>query len=335
MAKLFYFSLAFVSFAIGAYAWKINSTGLKPVEAPEPLDEDSGGILNPTLIIVGGSPLTKDDVEWAYSLHTIGIVGSTEYSAASNLGQKVHQELSPLKQSLLAQLVERTLLYKYIEQDPRFDLGDPQRFTKCLSEWQETLAYKGAELGPGNNAHDRLKTMLCEQDLIRQYMTEVIFASTSVSQQEVAEFYKDNHPTFRKPQRAVVRQILLAKEGEAKKVSYKVNRDNFQALASELSISPESADGGLMKPYAKGTLPDVFDAAFRMRRGEISPILKSTYGFHIIMLEQLLPAAELSLEQASDEIAKTLLKKKQEKEFETWVEKALNTVRIQMPEQLW
>jgi len=129
--------------------------------------------------------------------------------------------------------------------------------------------------------------------------------------------------------------VVLADEPTAKRVRAQITGRNFAELARRFSITPEAANGGLLGPFGKGSLPGVFDVAFTMRKGTISPILKSHFGFHIILLVERQPRQELSLEQARPHILAALRREHQEAVYGAWVEKALARVAVTTPKSLW
>jgi peptidyl-prolyl cis-trans isomerase C len=165
-------------------------------------------------------------------------------------------------------------------------------------------------------------------------MDEKVFSKVVVTEQEISEYFNSHHNEFNQGERVVIRQIVLATEKEANEINYKVTKNNFEALARKHSISPESENGGLIGPFARQEMPPEFDIAFTMRPGEIKGVMKSSYGFHIIKLERLMPKVKQSLSDATSRIKDILLKKKREEEYRKWVELALNVIPVRGPKPL-
>ncbi|NBQ53828.1 MAG: hypothetical protein EBU49_09640 [Proteobacteria bacterium] len=283
------------------------------------------------LVEVADTPINSDDLEWEYNLHTKGMTGTGEMTPIPDLGSKLEKELSPLKQSLLAGMIERKLLFKYLQQDRKFDLEDPSRFTSCLKEWQTSLE-SSPELFQTNHSKELLKNRLCERSIILQYTEARIFPLAAATDAQITEYYKNHQPEFRFPPRATIRQVVLADEASARKIKREINQHNFQEMARQHSITPEGAgDGGKVGPFAKGEVPAVFDVSFEMQPGQISEILKSTYGFHIIMLQDKRPRHELSLKEATPKIRAIVTAKRKEEEYRKWLEAALNSIPITSP----
>ncbi len=84
------------------------------------------------------------------------------------------------------------------------------------------------------------------------------------------------------------RHILVESEEKAKEVFDKVNKgEDFAKLAAEYSTDPGSkADGGKLGYFTKGMMVKEFeDAAFALKKGEVSKPVKSKFGWHVIKVE--------------------------------------------------
>src|SRR5687768_14469727 len=321
MGKYLYMAACCLFFGVGAYVWKVKNTGYKHAREAEPAAAAPEMTSNAILVEVAGEPVTGDDVDWEYQLLTDGIFDKESLTPIPDLGDRYDAELAPLKKQIVASILERKLLYAFVQQDKKFDLNDPARYTACLTEWQEITRREDVTLLKSRKDRERLKSRLCERSILSQYLKEMLFPTVTVSAQEMQAYYVEHPAEFKKPERVEVRKIVLADEREAKRARYRVTRDIFARMPRELSIAAEAVDGGKLGPFAKGEMPSVFEVAFHMRRGEISAIQKSTYGFHIIMLLDKHPPAELSLEEAKESIAAILRKKKEDAEYQKWVER--------------
>ena len=59
--------------------------------------------------------------------------------------------------------------------------------------------------------------------------------------------------------------------------------EDFQELAREYSDGPSSVNGGVLNPFGRGKMMPAFEeAAFALDKGEVSGIVETDYGFHII-----------------------------------------------------
>lgn len=332
--RLFFLVTLVGCFLLGAYFWKIHHTGafFWRSDEGELTAEDFDFTVN-----VGDYLITREEVEWEYKMYmaqlTAPEAGSftetqpVEGSKVEPTPVKDQKPILELYNKILADLIERKLLYQFLSSDEKFTLKEPSRYTACLQEWVDA-SKRLAPLVKNEKDREHLKSMLCEKAILTQYVNDRLNAPIVINEQEAHSYYNSHKADFFEPTRVVVRQIVLADEDDAKKVRARVNARNFAQLAKELSIAPEAKGGGLLGPFAKGDMPSVFDIAFEMQPGSIQGILKSTYGFHILMLEKKLPRVELSFEAAKPKITRELTQKRQEEEYKKWVESALNTIPI-------
>lgn len=334
MPKLLYALLAVALFVFGAYVFKVKNTGqplaLDQIEAPPPQ------VFQPTAVLVevGGEKVTQEDIDWEYALLTDGLEDKDQLTPIPDLGPKYSEEMASLRKSLVSNVVERKVLYQYLQQDRDFGFDDPKRYMSCMTEWQEGVkAESKALLQKGGK--ERLKARLCERSILDQYMSERLFSKIKLEEREVVEYYKNHQNEFKLQERVRIRQILLGDEDEAKRVRARTTAHNFEEMAKENSLSPEAERGGLLGPFAKGAMPAVFEFAFHMREGEVSEVLKSNYGFHIIMLLDKYPKKDLSLDEARPRISQILKKKREEEEYRKWVEQALAAISVTSPKPVW
>jgi peptidyl-prolyl cis-trans isomerase D len=140
------------------------------------------------------------------------------------------------------------------------------------------------------------------------------------------EYYQTNLAEFQVPERRHARHILL-KAGEndsaerhreqAKKadniMKLAKKGDDFIALAKENSEDPAKNSGGDLGFFSAGQMVPAFDkAVFAMQPGDISEVVKTQFGYHIIKLEEIQPAETRPLEAVTAEIKSKLQQKEAE-----------------------
>ena len=334
MGKSIYIFLALVFFLGGAYLWKVTNSGRRSVSSSQSVSERVSRDIDAILVYVGELPITSKDLDWEFAMHTKGVFGDEELQSLPSTFTQFEEGLGPLRQRLLASLIERKMLFQYIKQDVNFDLQNPARFTDCLQRWSDVSNEEfHAKESPQNK--ERLKARICERAIITQYLKEKVFKNLNITDKQLKVYFDKNQKSFKKPPRVLIRQIVLASEGEAKKLRPKLTRQNFAAMAREYSISPDAEEGGLVGPYARGDMPRVFDEAFLMRRGQIRGILKSTYGFHYILLEEKLRKVDPSFSEVVEEVRDKLTGQRRESAYKELVESALNSIRVHPPKPAW
>ncbi|MCL2143955.1 MAG: peptidylprolyl isomerase [Endomicrobia bacterium] len=164
--------------------------------------------------------------------------------------------------------------------------------------------------------------------LIETYLKEV-HTGISAGDSDVEEYYNANREMFDAPVAYTVRHILLTDKEEAEAVYARLQQgERFDDTAKEVSQdSGSAANGGLIGPFKRGDLvPEFEKAALALNDNELSEIVKTSYGFHIILKisEQALPA--VTLEQAKPEIKRIVDRERFDKWFESTRQKLGVTV---------
>jgi len=153
----------------------------------------------------------------------------------------------------------------------------------------------------------------------------------SVTDAEVEQFYKTNQARFVTPEQRTASHILITKaqgakpaeeaaakaKAEAVLAEVRKNPADFAAIAKAQSQDPGSAaQGGDLGVVEKGAfVKPVEDAIYALKDGEVSGIVPSEFGFHIIKLTSIKPSQQKPLEAAKAEIAEELKKSKLSKKY--------------------
>jgi len=144
-----------------------------------------------------------------------------------------------------------------------------------------------------------------------------------VSEEEITEYFDLNRESYGTPKKVRARHVLFKVEGEAgadaiegaRKKALSVSEEakagaNFAELAKKHSDDPGSkTKGGDLGFFEEDKMVKPFsDAAFSMKPGEISDPVRSTFGWHVIKVEEVQEAKEPALDKAvKDEIRTKLV----------------------------
>jgi peptidyl-prolyl cis-trans isomerase D len=164
----------------------------------------------------------------------------------------------------------------------------------------------------------------------------------SVSDTEVADFYAKNQKRFATTEQRTASHILITAKKDAPAAEkaaaqakaesllaqLRKNPGEFAKLARANSQDPGSAElGGDLGVVEKGAfVKPVEDAILQLKQGEISGVVPSEYGFHIITVTSLKPATTKTLDEAKADIAAELKKQKMSKKYSEMAEAFSNTV---------
>lgn len=140
---------------------------------------------------------------------------------------------------------------------------------------------------------------------------------------QVKAAYQANKDKYQAPEQAHVAHILIANKDEAKAKQQieKLRQEaasgaDFAKLAKDNSSDSNSAlKGGDLGPIPRGqTAPEFEAAAFALNKpGELSPVIKTQFGYHIIKLIEKKPARTMSLEEVKPQLEKQFLQEASQK----------------------
>jgi peptidyl-prolyl cis-trans isomerase D len=146
--------------------------------------------------------------------------------------------------------------------------------------------------------------------------------SAQVAESQVRQEYQDNLDSYRSPERVKVRHILIKTQGKPKEEAPKLKAKaealltelqhggNFAELAKKNSEDPGSAEkGGELGWIVRGqTVPNFEKTAFSLKPGELSGLVDTEYGYHIIQVEEKENARTQSFDDVKAQIMLDLKK---------------------------
>ncbi len=138
----------------------------------------------------------------------------------------------------------------------------------------------------------------------------------------VEQFYKDSAARYHKPKRVHARHILVKVDESAGDEADKAARAKIDALATRVAggedfakVAAEASDdagsktrGGDLGFFGPGTMAKPFEeAAFALQPGQVSPPVRTRFGWHLVKVEEVQPAQDQPLEQVRGAIARELV----------------------------
>ncbi|CAM3859872.1 SurA N-terminal domain-containing protein [Rheinheimera salexigens] len=186
-----------------------------------------------------------------------------------------------------------------------------------------------------------------EQKIAVEYIelsAQTLAQNIAISDQQIQQFYNDNQALYASEARRKVAHIMLeseqadtAIENKAKQLLAQIKSGaDFAKLAATESADTFSAEnGGELDWLALGDMDEDFEAAaFALaKEGDLSPVVKTAYGYHIIKLITLEPAQQQPLAEVSAQIAQRLQEDQAATEFYD-AQQRLAEVSFEMPDTL-
>ena len=156
-----------------------------------------------------------------------------------------------------------------------------------------------------------------------------------VTDEQVAEFYKANPESFKQPDSYRVSHILVSDSGTAQQALERIKGgEPFAKVAEELSTDPSKSRGGDIGFFSKGqVIPEFEAAAAKLKPGEISGVVQTPLGYHILLLTETKPAYQKTLEEVKDQIRKGLQNQQGQQAVQSVVQDLRSKSRIKIKEQ--
>ena len=170
-------------------------------------------------------------------------------------------------------------------------------------------------------------------DKIKEKLKESIV----IMDEEIKEFYNRNIDIFVQPERVRLLHIFVSsREGAEAVLTRLATGEDFAEIAKEVSLDLETKDlGGDMgfveKDEIKGALAEI---AFILKPGHVSPIIETEEGFHIVKIEERMPAKKTTVSKAKSSIERFLLDEKAATAFQKWLDDQRFDADIKISEKL-
>ncbi len=182
------------------------------------------------------------------------------------------------------------------------------------------------------------------QELLRQEIAKV-----DITEADIKTYYAANEKSYTLPERVKVRHILIkvdkaASDEEKKKAREKAEDllkkikagEDFAKLAAEFSDDPGSkGKGGELGFFSRGKMVRPFeDAAFSLKPGEVSGVVETTFGFHIIKVEEKKEAGVEPFEEVREKVRLKLLEDVTRERTKDVLENAMKDAKVEIHPEL-
>lgn len=145
--------------------------------------------------------------------------------------------------------------------------------------------------------------------LLAMQVQHAVAGEVNITDDQVSAYFAENVDTYSTPERIRASHILVETREEAEQVMADLKDGaDFAELASEVSTDPGSAaKGGDLDWFSRGAMVAPFEeAAFALQVGELSDIVETDYGFHIILLTDRQEASVPELADIFDQVRSDL-----------------------------
>ena len=272
---------------------------------------------NPKKVVatVNGDAITQADVDEVFK----GMVGDKVKTASPDSLARVRAENEP---AIIEQLISKKLLLKVAARQE----VPASEIEQAIAEVKKALTPE--KLREMNWSEQKLRAEITNDLKINKLIEERAAMLEGPNDAEMKGYYNTNIKEFTTPTFVEPRHILISTDGatgeplrrkrlQAERLRLQLNASegkNFSDLAIQHSTCPSAKNGGRLGKVGKGQMPKNFDAvAFSLPVGEVSSVVETDLGFHIIIVDKREEATTLSLQEAAPRIAQILMAERKQR----------------------
>ena len=339
-------------FLIAVFACGLSATTSaqhgKPSPAPKPSPSPSAAptappqyVLPDPVASVDGQPISRAELEHFTEMYmNAGGRSLKSYPVADQ--KKAYR-------SMLGSLIVDRLVSARAANEPVSDADVEKRLDEVRGQYPNDEAFQN-EVRRSGQTLDQVRQSIHSQLAREQWMDGQIKDQINVTPQEVEKFYQDGPPDkFDEPEKVSASHILiglrrdappeeaLAAEKRANEIVDRLRKgENFEDLALQYSTDPTvKKNKGYVGAFSReGIMPEFADAAFKLKPGEISPPVRTQFGYHIIKVTERKPAHTETLDEARDRIRTYIVDQKRQKATTALVQKLRDAAKIEVAADL-
>lgn len=245
------------------------------------------------------------------------------------------EQIAQFRTATLDKLVNIELLFQKSEKEGVTidkEMIEAQ-FEKFKGQFPSEEQFKGflTELG---FTEDEVKNQFRKNFSVQQFIKEQFSDKAEITDMEIREFYDSNQDKFLQPESARARHILIKvneddpqEEKDKKRAKLENIRkeilggSDFSDMAKRFSDCPSSEKGGDLGFFTRNQMVKPFEtAAFGMMPGDVSEIVETSFGYHLIKLDEKRTAQTAAFDETKEQISGYLTQLKVNSAIERYVE---------------
>ena len=283
-----------------ALALALMVTAVAPMHAGEAIPNELAAKVN-------GVPITTQELTRSFQAHV-----QIPYAVV---------QADPRAQELLRQMLDNLIDRELLLQEAKtLKMTAPSQqvdaeLQKLIARFPSKEAFDDA-LKAQNLTLESVKKDMESQILRRQLLKQEVFDKININPNEYQTFYEQNKDKYVEEEQVRARHILIkvaqdtspADEGQLKKraddaLKRAKKGEDFAKLAHEFSEDGSREKGGDLGFFARGQMVAEFEeAAFALKPGQVSDLVRTQFGYHIIKVEERKPAKALSFAEAQEQV---------------------------------
>ncbi len=252
-------------------------------------------------------------------------------------------QITRLRTEVAEGLVRRELLYQESKGKVKVTDAEIVAEMKKLKDQYASESDFNATLSSMNISSSSLRAQVERAVAIQKYV-DTYAARAQVDDKEIWAYYDRNRASFRQPEQVKASQILIktdpawdqAKKAAARKkideirAKLKAGQD-FESLARTYSEDPSASKGGDLGYIRTGQVLKPFeDALFALKPGEVSDVVETSLGFHLIKAADRKAETTVPFEKVKDQLRTALKQEKGQIEANASITKVREKAKVEI-----
>ena len=242
------------------------------------------------------------------------------------------------RDEILRGALDRLITYTLLSQEAKArnitvpDAEIEQQMNQMRSQFPDEAAFKKA-LADRSMSLERLRSDARNDMCITKMLDAEAANAPPVTEADVKTFYDSNPDKFTRGETVRASHILIKVDEKADGATRTKARaqieavqkrakagEDFAKLAQEHSQDGSAAQGGDLNYFTKDQMvPPFANAAFALKPGEVSDVVTTQFGYHVIKVTDHKPAGAVPLEQVSDRVKQFLAQQKKQQQADTFI----------------
>jgi peptidyl-prolyl cis-trans isomerase SurA len=300
----------------------------------------SGKMLNAIVAVVNDEIITLYDV----NSEAQPIISENEKKAPLDDGERkrirrvvldglVEKKLIEQKIKELNVVVSEAEILQAMEDVKRQNSLDQEGLVKALAAQGVSYDQYRSQL---HGQLERLKLVSMEvKSRIQVGESEVrAYYDTNLDVYREEDSFRARHIFFKTSEKAPAEDIKRSMTTALNVLAEAKSGKDFAELAKQYSEDPAARkDGGDLGSFKKGDMqPELEQAILNLKPGEVSELVYTPLGFHLIKLEERINGKPKPFERVKSEIEETIYKKKSEERFSAWAKELRSKANIELKE---
>ncbi len=199
--------------------------------------------------------------------------------------------------------------------------------------YQEGLRQKMLENPMIKKQVDEFRKKLVVAAILDQEVNRKI---EDVSDVELKTYYDKNLKEFQQPRQVKARHILVKDQKQAEEIRQRLLKgEDFATLATEFSTCPSKTRGGDLGFFTRDQMVKEFsDMAFSLKPEEISPVVKTQFGYHIILVDEIKKEKQQSFDEVKATLGDKIRAERKNQYFNTFVSELKKQIKVETHPEL-